>query len=242
MVSKNQIKLITSLQQKKYRKEHQLFFVEGIKGVQELLQSSLELEHLFTVTTAFPEVSVSQKTVITEAELRKISALKNPDDCLALFKIPSSNTIQESNLIVTLDDVRDPGNLGTIIRLCDWFGISQIVCSPESVDVYNPKVVQATMGSISRVSVAYQDLESFLSKSKLPVFGTFMDGNSVYTSNLPNQGIIVFGNEANGISTAVAKLVTERISIPRFGALQATESLNVATATAIILSEFKRNS
>jgi TrmH family RNA methyltransferase len=159
---------------------------------------------------------------------------------LAVFKIPKAKEMVEKGLIVALDDVRDPGNLGTIIRLCDWFGIETLFCSEESVDIYNPKVVQATMGSISRVNVVYGNLETFLSQTKLPIFGTFMDGNNIYQEELPKEGIIIMGNEANGISTSVEKLVSDRIAIPRFGNLQVTESLNVATATAIILSEFKR--
>ena len=159
---------------------------------------------------------------------------------MAVFKIPKAKEMVEKGLIVALDDVRDPGNLGTIIRLCDWFGIETLFCSEESVDIYNPKVVQATMGSISRVNVVYGNLETFLSQTKLPVFGTFMDGKNIYQEELPKEGIIIMGNEANGISTSVEKLVSERIAIPRFGNLQVTESLNVATATAIILSEFKR--
>jgi TrmH family RNA methyltransferase len=155
--------------------------------------------------------------------------------------MPKSKDFVEKGLIVALDDVRDPGNLGTIIRLCDWFGIETLFCSEESVDIYNPKVVQATMGSISRVNVVYGNLEAFLTKTKLPVFGTFMDGKNIYQEKLPKEGIIIMGNEANGISSSVEKLVSERIAIPRFGNLQVTESLNVATATAIILSEFKRS-
>jgi TrmH family RNA methyltransferase len=141
-----------------------------------------------------------------------------------------------------LDDVRDPGNLGTIIRLCDWYGVEQLVCSEQTVDVYNPKVVQATMGSISRVSVSYIDLEKYLKRANTTIFGTFMDGKNVYKEELPQEGILILGNEANGISEKLEKLVTNRVAIPRFGNLQQTESLNVATATAIFLSEFKRNS
>ena len=240
MVSKNQIKRITSLLQKKYRKQEQLFFVEGVKGVQELLDSNFELVELFTTNSELFSVDKSKVYAITESELQKISALTTPNTCLALFKIPAAVSFEEKELIVALDDVRDPGNLGTIIRLCDWFGIKTLFCSEESVDVYNPKVVQATMGSISRVNVIYGNLEKFLSETKLPVFGTFMDGKNIYKETLPNEGIIVMGNEANGISKAIENLVSERIAIPRFGDLQATESLNVATATAIILSEFKR--
>ena len=240
MVSKNQIKLITSLQQKKYRKQEQLFFAEGVKVVQELLNSNFELQDLFTTKQDFLTVPKNKVHAISEAELKKISALTTPNTCLAVFKIPKAKQMVEKGLLVALDDVRDPGNLGTIIRLCDWFGIETLFCSEESVDIYNPKVVQATMGSISRVNVVYGNLETFLSQTKLPVFGTFMDGKNIYQEELPKEGIIVMGNEANGISTSVEKLVSERIAIPRFGNLQVTESLNVATATAIILSEFKR--
>ena len=241
MVSKNQIKLITSLQQKKYRKQEQLFFAEGVKVVQELLHSNFELQDLFTTKQDFLTVPKNKVHAISEAELKKISALSTPNTCLAVFKIPKAKEMVDKGLIVALDDVRDPGNLGTIIRLCDWFGIETLFCSEESVDIYNPKVVQATMGSISRVNVVYGNLEAFLSQTKLPVFGTFMDGKNIYQEKLPKEGIIVMGNEANGISSSVEKLVSERIAIPRFGNLQVTESLNVATATAIILSEFKRS-
>lgn len=242
MLSKNQIKLISSLQQKKYRFAHQLFFAEGAKVIQELVKSNFELEHLYTTKEDFKEVSPNKITLITENELNKISALSTPNTCLAVFKIPLESKITESGLVLALDSVRDPGNMGTILRLCDWFGIEQLVCSKETVDIYNPKVVQATMGSITRVNVNYVDLVPFLEKTKLPVFGTFMDSNNIYKTALPQEGIIVMGNEANGISESIEKLVTKRITIPRFGELQITESLNVATATAIILSEFRRQS
>ena len=240
MVSKNQIKLITSLHQKKYRLSNQLFFAEGVKVIQELLKSNFELEHLYETELFFESVSNEKKSLITESDLKKISALANPNTCLAIFRMPKPKSIIEKGLIVALDDIRDPGNLGTIMRLCDWFGIEQLICSESSVDVYNPKVVQATMGSISRVNVNYIDLESFLKNNKLPVFGTFMDGTIIYNETLPKEGIIVFGNEANGISKKIEKLVKKRIAIPRFGSIQETESLNVATATAIVLNEFRR--
>ncbi|MCZ8198368.1 MAG: RNA methyltransferase [Flavobacterium sp.] len=240
MVSKNQIKLISSLQQKKQRQVHKLFFAEGIKVVQELLFSNFELEHLFTTESIFTEIPSSKQTLISEAELKKISALTTPNTCLALFKIPESKKVQEKGLLLALDDIRDPGNLGTILRLCDWFGIQQLVCSKETVDLYNPKVVMATMGSIARVNVTYLDLNEFIKNTKLPVFGTFMDGKNIYKEKLPNEGIIVMGNEANGISKEIENSIQNRLTIPRFGDLQQTESLNVATATAIILSEFKR--
>jgi TrmH family RNA methyltransferase len=241
MVSKNQIKLIKSLQQKKYRLANELFIAEGAKVIQELLQSNFELEHLYSTETIFAAIPSNKKTVVTEADLKKISALSTASNCLAVFKIPNETKMETTGFIVALDDIRDPGNLGTIIRLCDWFGIRQLWCSKETVDVYNPKVIQATMGSIARVNISYVDLKESISKSKLPVFGTFMDGENVYNQKLPAVGILVLGNEANGISKDLEKVITNRIAIPRFGDIQKTESLNVATATAIFLSEFKRS-
>ncbi|MBC7440481.1 MAG: RNA methyltransferase [Flavobacterium sp.] len=240
MLSKNQIKLITSLHQKKQRFVHQLFFAEGIKGIQELLESNFELVNLFTTQNDFDQISNEKKVLIQEEELKKISALVNPNTCLAVFKIPNEKKISESGLILALDSIRDPGNLGTILRLCDWFGVHQIICSKETVDIYNPKVVQATMGSLARINVNYINLETFISQTNLPVFGTFMDGDNIYKSDLPQEGIIILGNEANGISLEIEKLIKNRLTIPRFGTLQKTESLNVATATAIVLSEFHR--
>lgn len=241
MLSKNQIKLITSLKQKKYRKQHQLFIAEGKKVIDELLQSNFELDSLFvTNENLFTSVSKSKINAVTDVELKKISVLTTANDCLALFKIPNIEENELKGLVLALDDVRDPGNLGTIIRLCDWFGIETLLCSEATVDVYNPKVVQATMGSISRVNIIYTNLEKALQETSLPVFGTFMDGENIYQKALAKEGIIVMGNEANGISTEIEALVTQKIAIPRFGKLQQTESLNVATATAIILSEFKR--
>jgi TrmH family RNA methyltransferase len=241
MLSKNQIKLITSLQQKKQRFVNQLFFAEGIKVIQELVESNFELVHLYTTQNDFEEVSQDKKTIISANELKKISALATQNSCLGVFRIQADKKIIESGLILALDSIRDPGNLGTILRLCDWFGIDQIVCSKDAVDIYNPKVVQATMGSIARVNVNYIDLENFIGQTQLPVFGTFMQGNIIYKTDLPQEGIIVVGNEANGISPELEKLIKNRLTIPRFGSLQKTESLNVATATAIVLSEFRRS-
>lgn len=239
MLTKSQIKLITSLKQKKYRQQEGLFVAEGLKTIKELLSSSLKLYHVFT--TASFEMDDIEETIISEKELKKISFLTTPNTALAVFRIPDATQIKTNHLMIALDDVRDPGNLGTIIRLCDWFGVVDLVCSTATVDCYNPKVVQATMGSITRVNVSYLNLESFLAESNTEVYGAFMDGENVYKSELPSKGVLVLGNEAKGISTGIEALVTKRISIPRFGQLQATESLNVATATAILLSEFKRD-
>jgi TrmH family RNA methyltransferase len=241
MVSKNQIKLINSLQQKKYRKLHNLFIAEGKKVIQELIDANFSLEHLF-VTKANLFDSRFDSELISDSDLKKISALTTANDCLAVFKFKETTSKTSSGLELALDNIKDPGNMGTIIRLCDWFGISKIVCTEETVDMYNPKVVQATMGSLARVEVEYTNLISYLKTTDLDIFGTFMEGSNIYKQELPTKGIIVMGNEANGISAEIENLVTQKISIPRFGSLQQTESLNVATATAIILSEFKRNS
>ena len=240
MVSKNQIKFISGLQQKKQRLIHKMFVAEGVKVVQELLDADFELHQLYTTEDDFKSVNDSKKQIVSSEDLKKISALTTASSCLAVFKIPEQRELYQSGLIVALDAIRDPGNLGTIIRLCDWFGIQQLICSNETVDVYNPKVVQATMGSISRVNVSYINLEDFISTTSLPVFGTFMNGENIYSTTLPKEGIIVMGNEANGISKEVENSIQHRLTIPRFGTLQKTESLNVATATAIILSEFRR--
>ena len=239
MVSKSQIKLITSLQQKKYRDKTGLFVAEGPKLVLELRQAGLEVHSIFST-----QISSEEQTNfyhITEVDLKKISFLKSPNSILGIFRIPSEIRIPNNQLIVALDAVRDPGNLGTIIRLCDWFGITDLICSKDTTDCYNPKVVQATMGSIARVQVQYLDLSEFIKKAKLPIYGGVMNGTSVYSEQLPNKAILVLGNEANGISEEIMKHITNPVTIPQFGDAKDTESLNVATATAILLSEFRRS-
>lgn len=240
MLSKNQIKLINSLQQKKYRNRNNLFIVEGVKGVHEFLNSNLLIHTLFC-TNEFQHNLPSTKTCeITISELNKISNLSSPNKVLALFEVPPKKELKLTKSTLVLDGVNDPGNLGTIIRLCDWFGIEQLICSKDTVDCYNPKVVQSTMGSLTRVSIIYMDIETFISETELPVYSAMMDGTNIYKSELPKKAIIVMGNEANGVSSSVNKLISNKLTIPKFGDNQQTESLNVATATAIILSEFKR--
>ena len=238
MVSKSQIKLITSLGQKKYRDQAGLFIVEGPKIISDLLLSPLQLHSLFTAGFDF-DISVPVQSV-SERELKKISFLKNPNQALAIFHIPTVDQVHEKGLIVALDEIQDPGNLGTIIRLCDWFGVNQLLCTKNTVDCFNPKVIQASMGSIARVSVLYIDLFNFLENTSLPIFGGFMNAASVYSETLTENAIIVVGNEGNGVSEEIEKIITNKISIPQFGIKKETESLNVATATAILLSEFRR--
>ncbi|MDC3195340.1 RNA methyltransferase [Flavobacteriaceae bacterium] len=237
-LSKNHIKLITSLSKKKYRQKHKLFVVEGVKVVQEFLNSSYELEIVFSTDTDFS--STNKFIEVTDQELKKISSLKNPNKVLAIFKTPNQINPITGGLILALDSINDPGNLGTIIRLCDWFGIEQLVCSNETVDCFNSKVVQASMGSLTRVAISYLDLKKYLQNASVPIFIADMDGLNVYKTKLPDSALLVLGNEANGISEDIKQLVTTKITIPRYGAFHQTESLNVATASAILLSEFRR--
>jgi len=244
MITKSQIKLITSLKQKKFRQQHGFFVAEGVKTIKELLQSSFKLHALFATKPLKIDANIDgclEANIISEKELKRISFLKTPNTALAVFKIPEPQPVKKDGFIVALDAVNDPGNLGTIIRLCDWFGVKDLVCSSHTVDCFNPKVIQATMGSITRVNVSYVDLEVFLKNYQGAVFGAFMDGKNVYTANLPKQGVLVLGNEANGISAEIEGVITQKIAIPRFGDLQVAESLNVATAAAVLLSEFKRD-
>ena len=239
-ISKNQLKLITSLSQKKYRQKHNLFIAEGVKVVREILNSSFEVVQVFATDDFSILVSDEKIVRISETDLKKISSLKTPNNVLGLFKIPEKKVIYQNGLIVALDDINDPGNLGTIIRLCDWFGVSQIICSEKTVDCFNQKVVQASMGSLTRVNIEYLNLSEFLKNTNLPTFIADMNGENVYKSALPKEAILIMGNEANGISKEIKGVAKKTISIPQFGDSQKTESLNVATATAILLSEFRR--
>jgi len=240
MLSKNQFKLISSLKKKKARIQNNLFIAEGIKVVEELISSKLELNKLFCTEGYRNIFNVENIQIISDKELKSISEFTSPNQVLAIFEIPEKEIIKNTGLTLVLDEINDPGNLGTIIRLCDWFAVDQIVCSTNTVDCFNPKVVQASMGSLSRVSIVYSDLKPFLEKEIRPIYGALLNGENVYKTSLPNNAILVMGNEANGISKEVQNTIIKPITIPQFGEIQNTESLNVATATAILLSEFKR--
>lgn len=242
MLSKNQIKLITNLQKKKFRYKNQLFVAEGVKVIKEFLKSKFELYALYSTTDIFIQ-QTSNCSFITEEELKKISNLTTPQVALAVFKIPQAFTLNSSGISLVLDGIRDPGNLGTIIRQCDWFGIKQLVCSLDTVDAFNPKVVQASMGSLTRVEVIYTQLEEFLREEKRLKLGAFMDGCSIYNTDYNAKDVVlVLGNEANGIRPSVESLIDLKVSIPQYGKIQDTESLNVAMAGAILTSEIKRKS
>jgi len=237
-ISNNQKKLILSLRQKKYRQKHNLFVVEGVKVVKEFLMSKFEVYQIFA--TEDYTLDIPNIIRVSDADLKKMSQLKSPNKVVALFKIPVQEKINNRGLIVALDELNDPGNLGTIIRLCDWFGVKDLVCSSNTVDCFNAKVVQSSMGSLTRVNIHYTDLTQFLSSSIKQVYVADMFGENIYNTTLPKDAILVMGNEANGISKEVFNCATHKIAIPRFGDAQLTESLNVATATAIVLSEFRR--
>lgn len=237
MLSKNQVKLIQKLHHKKYRNELNLFIVEGKKSINEFLQAGYTPQLLIATEAFTTNVPQHLITPVSKDELRKVSTLQNPDEGLAVFEQPKHKGILQEGVIVALDNVQDPGNLGTIIRLCDWFGVETLLCNTQTVDCYNPKVVQATMGSLTRVAVHYLDLAAFLTTTALPVYTMDLEGENLYTATFPKDCILILGNEANGISSEVRALSNEVITIPRFSQHQRTESLNVAMAGAIILSE-----
>ncbi len=240
MLINRHIKLLNQINQKKNRLELGLFAAEGIKSVRELIEGGMVLKYLFATSEYENNFHSEALVTVDAATLKKLSNLKTPSGVLGVFEIPQKPSLIRSGLTLVLDEINDPGNLGTIIRLCDWFGVDQLVCSNNTVDCYNPKVVQASMGSLARVSIVYCDLEEFLKNDGRTVYGTFLKGNSIYQCDLKPDMILIMGNEANGISSGIEKLVTDRITIPGFGKEHKTESLNVATATAVILSEFCR--
>jgi TrmH family RNA methyltransferase len=237
MLSLNKIKLIQSLIKKKYRQKYNLFVVEGIKNIKEFTFSDFYIKNIYS-TEPIPFLNENKYEIISQEELKKISFLTTPHNALALIEIPSSEIQEISGIQLVLDEIQDPGNLGTIIRLADWFGIEQVTCSKGTVDIYNPKAVQATMGSLSRVNVAYTDLMPFLSNAQIPVYATDMKGENIYATPLADQALIVLGNEGNGISESIKSACTHSLTIPRFGKEQKTESLNVAMSAGIILGEF----
>ena len=241
MLSKNDIKLIKSLKYKKQRYLNKMIVVEGKKSIYEFINSKFVLHKLFSIDIS--EFSVNNVVRLSKSELEKISFLSNPNDHLAIFKIPNEKPVNKNNLLVGLESINDPGNLGTIIRTCEWFGVEDIVCSLDSVDCYNPKVVQSAMGSLSRVNITYLDLENFLNSESLNRFGTFINGESVYENKIStDNGIVVFGNEANGISSNLRSLIDVELTIPRFNNKSYPESLNLSNSLGIILSEFSRKS
>jgi TrmH family RNA methyltransferase len=242
-ISKQEKKLINSLAVKKHRDKERLFVVEGEKSVSEFLTSSFKVHKIYCTGECDFSVQHPDISQITSPEMQQISNLKTASPVLALVEIPSVeiDALPHNELLLALDDIQDPGNLGTIIRLADWFGINYIVCSLFTADAYGPKTVQATMGSLTRIKLIYTDLYAFLKSvnEKNLIYGTFLEGENIYTTELSVNGIVVMGNEGKGISPEIAGLVSRKLSIPAF-ANNTAESLNVAVATAIICSEFRR--
>jgi len=253
MLSKNKIKFINSLKKNKFRGNHQQFIAEGNKLVREFINSSFNINQIISTKKWLDSITgySCQLTEIIEvksSELNRISSLKTPNNVLAVIQIPDYQIIKDeiiNTLSIILDDIQDPGNLGTIIRIANWFGIKNIICSKSSVDVYNPKVVQATMGAICRVHVHYQDLHTLLENysgiNNFPVFGTFPEGCNIYQHPLSTKGLIILGNESKGISKNILPFISEKLTIPPYlPGGETGESLNVSTATAIVCSEFRR--
>lgn len=247
MLSKNLAKYIQSLHQKKYRQEHGAFLVEGAKSVQEVLASGFRVDTLLTTERFYkenellPDNQRPRIEIVTPAELERVGTLESNNTALAVVKTKENRPLVAGpdEFVLVLDDIRDPGNLGTIIRLADWYGIRKILCSETTADVYNPKVISASKGSFTRVEWWYGDIADLLkTQPDKPVYGAFLDGSDVHTTRFDRTGYLIMGNESNGIGMEAGRLVTQRITIPRYGE---AESLNVGIATAIILDNWRRN-
>jgi len=245
MFTKNQAKLIKSLHDKKHRNELRLFLVEGEKNVLELFNSDWNIDYLLCTAEFFDKNRnlIKNKSVgydvVGQSEIEKVGTLESNGSALAIVKQKENKLeIDKNEIIIALDEIKDPGNLGTIIRIADWYGIKKIIASENTVDFYNSKVISATKGSFMRVDVFYTNLAETLPKISSPIFGAFMSGDSVHSFNFPKSGILLMGNESNGISSEIKKIITRKITIPSFGK---AESLNVAIATSVILDNWKRS-
>lgn len=245
MLSKPQIRTITSLQHKKFRKESGLFIVEGAKSLTEFIRSDYLVQHIFYTPQAVAKLGKIPQNIksdeISEQDLKRISTLKNPQGVLGLIRIPDYPPLTATELRdgfhLVLDNIQDPGNMGTIIRTAEWFGFSRMICSADSVDAYNPKVVQASMGSLARMKVYYADIETLIAQSPVPVFGAVLNGSSLYDTDFGQEGLIVLGNEGNGIREILLSHIRHRVTIPQVGR---AESLNVAVSAALFCAELAR--
>ena len=237
MLTAHKIKVFQSLDKKKFRQKYNLFLVEGNKTIKEIPTSHYLINEIYSLNPSELSLGNINATAISAAELKKISFLQHPKDSVAVCEMREELVQKETGVQLILDGIQDPGNLGTIIRLADWFGISQIICSEDTADFYNPKVIQASMGSFLRVNIVYQNLENYLAENNQPVIGTDMDGASFYDYEFPDNFNLVLGNEGNGIRLEIENLLTDKITIPRFGKSKATESLNVAMSAGIILGQ-----
>lgn len=237
MLSSHKIKIIQSLDKKKFRQKYNLFLVEGNKIIREILNSAFKIKEIFSIDLEELNLDNVESTTISAAELKKISLLQHPKNSLALCEIPAEKPFQEVERQIILDGIQDPGNLGTIIRLADWFGIEQIICSEDTVDYLNPKVLMASMGSFLRVKIYYKNLEDYLSETENENLGTDMQGENIYDFKFPANFNLILGNEGNGMRPGTLEKLHQKIAIPRFGSSKSTESLNVSMATGIILGQ-----
>ena len=237
MLTAHKIKILQSLDKKKFRQKYNLFLVEGNKTIKEIPSSRYKINEIYSVNPDEILIENVNITPISPTELKKISFLQNPKDSVAVCELREAKTLPNLSIQLILDGIQDPGNLGTIIRLADWFGIEQIICSEDTADFYNPKVIQASMGSFLRVNIVYQDIHAYLQESSSAIIGTDMDGKNLYNYSFPEKFSLVLGNEGNGIRPLTEALLTEKITIPRFGKSRATESLNVSMAAGIILGQ-----
>lgn len=253
MISKSTIKLIKSLAQKKFRTKEKLFLVEGDKNVLETLKSNYSVRQIFATKSFILKYAkdcrkANELIEVEYSDLNKASLLKTPQNSLAICELPQQQDFPKktsNNLSIYLDDIQDPGNLGTIIRICDWFNIEYLFCSPNTVDMYNPKVIQSSMGSFCRIKsyeAPFKEIEKFSATENIPIYGAFLEGENIYKQSLPQKAILVMGNEGNGIQKEIEKKITNKVCIPEFSIEKnGAESLNVSVATSIICSEFKRN-
>jgi len=236
MVTKNQIKFIKGLAQKKNRLIAKKIIVEGHKIINEFLNSDYNLVELYS--TQKQNFQTSNTVLVNQNQLKKMSNFKNPSSSLAIFEI-KKQSLKSEDFYVLLDNIQDPGNLGNIIRTCEWFGINQIICSKNSVDCYNPKVIQASMGSLSRVSVFYLELAEFIKQKKLPVYAADLYGDSIKNLSFHSKGVLIFGSESHGINPNLRSLVNKFIKIPKQNSKVMTESLNLSVAAGVVLSKFR---
>lgn len=245
-LSNNKIKYIRSLKEKKYRNLHNTFVAEGVKVIIDLLKTCecQLIAALPEILHAYPELKAEEVILASNDELKKATLLKTAPPIIAVFHQRSLNINNieiDNKLSIVLDGVQDPGNVGTIIRIADWFGIESVICSEDCADIFNPKTVQATMGSLARVSVTYTDLKKLLDQSRLPVYGTLLSGKNIYSEQLSDKGLIIMGSEGKGISDEIAKYINYKLYIPEYPiGSDSPDSLNVAVATAIVCSEFRR--
>ncbi|NML57189.1 TrmH family RNA methyltransferase [Chryseobacterium cheonjiense] len=237
MLTAHTIKVLQSLDKKKFRQKYNLFLVEGNKTITELFKSNFKIKEIFSTDPQKLDRGDVPLTHISDNELKKISFLQHPKDSVAICYLNEEKKQDDGNLQLVLDGIQDPGNMGTIIRLADWFGIEQIICSKDTVDFYNPKVIMASMGSFTRVNIVYTDLAEYLSQTENVNIGTDMEGENIYSFRKPEKMNLILGNEGNGMRPETERLLEKSVMIPRFGQSQSTESLNVSMAAGIILGQ-----